>query len=252
MENKQADNLDLYEDMPIVPEDGLVPTLNKMGYMTTFLDPFSEMFVDYSTTCKKPVLEIGAAYGIASLKALSKGVTVVSNDLDPRHLKILERKCPEEYRDRLSIVVGDFVNTDFPANHFGAILTARVFHFMDGPTLRKALSRCYNILQENGKLFIVTDTLYMKDWQSFIPVFEQRIKDQIEWPGLVEDISFFGSKRVPQIPKLMHWLDQNTLKRELNLANFYVEEIAYLDRKDYPNDVRLDGRESIGTVAIKL
>ncbi len=233
-------------------DNGLIPTLNQMGYMTTFLDPYSEQFIEYASTCNNPVLEIGAAYGIATLKALSVGATVVSNDLDARHLQILKSKCPASMQNRLTLVAGKFPVVALPHNYFDAILTVRVLHFLDGQTLRKFLAKCYELLTINGKLFVVADTPYLKDWQDFTQIFEKRVQKKSEWPGLVNNTRLFKSKRIPQLPKLMHWMDHSVLHRELKIAGFNIESIEYLNRIDYPTDSRLDGRESIGAIAVKL
>jgi SAM-dependent methyltransferase len=245
-------SLDQLIKMPSEVDGGLVPTLNKMGYMTTFLDPYSETFIEYAATCKQPVLEIGSAYGNATLKALNNGATVVSNDLDPRHLQILRNKCPPKALTRLSLVTGRFPEVILPFDYFDAILTVRVLHFLEGKTLRNFLSRCYDILTNKGKLFVVADTPYLKDWQSFLPTFKQRLIDKAEWPGLIKNTKIFGSKRIHQLPKLMHWIDKDILKRELKRARFDIENIEYINRIDYPSDTQLDGRESVGAIAVKL
>lgn len=232
---------------------GLIPTLNKMGYMTTFLDPYSEKFIKYASVCKEPILEIGSAYGNVALKALNNGATVVSNDLDPRHLQILKNMCPKNALNRLHLVSGNFPEVILPFNYFDAILTVRVLHFLEGNTLRNFLSSCYDILNTNGKLFVVADTPYLKDWASFLPTFEKRLQNKkTEWPGLIKNTRLFNSKHVHQLPKLMHWLDKDILQRELKRAHFNIKDIQYINRFDYPPDVRLDGRESVGAIAIKL
>lgn len=76
-------------DSPAIFEGKFINTLNGMGAMTTNLDPFSEAFVEFSGSCDFPVLEIGAAYGIATTAALSKGASVIANDLDQQHLEYL-------------------------------------------------------------------------------------------------------------------------------------------------------------------
>ena len=45
----------------------LIPTLNKQGFMTTILDPYTNTFIRSLSNNSDPVLEIGAAYGIAAL-----------------------------------------------------------------------------------------------------------------------------------------------------------------------------------------
>ena len=47
-------------------------------------------------------------------------------------------------------------------------------------------------------------------------------------------------------------LDKDILKRELKRAGFDIENIEYINRIDYPSDTQLDGRESVGAIAVKL
>jgi len=45
---------------------------------------------------------------------------------------------------------------------------------------------------------------------------------------------------------------KNVLTRELKRARFEVEECRFIDRKeDFPEELLLDGRESVGAVAVK-
>ncbi len=67
-----------------------IPTLNKTGYMTTQLDSFSQEFVEYASKDKRRlVLVVGAAYGIATLAALSRGANLICNNIETRHLHLL-------------------------------------------------------------------------------------------------------------------------------------------------------------------
>jgi SAM-dependent methyltransferase len=248
---KEDEKKEFSYEIPKISLDGIA-TRNKMGFMTLSLDPFSDRFTNFVAKCENPVLEIGCAYGIASLKALSLGAHVFSNDLDAHHLNVLEERCPEEHRTRLTTILGNFNEIEFPSGFFGAILSARVIHFMTGNQIRKLLSNCYNQLSTNGKLFIVADSCYQKDALKFIPTFEDRLKRNEEWPGLVEDVSSLNSTVEENIQKLFHFIDPFTLKRELERANFYVEEVIYFSREDYSEWARLDGREGVGAIAIKL
>src|SRR5262245_32852905 len=114
---------------------GLIPTLNQMGWMTVGLDAFSQAFVDFAPTAPGPVLDIGAAYGVASIAALNKGARVIANDLDPRHLEILRDNAPSAYARNLSLRPGAFPDElDFEEDSLGGILACRILHFFDGPT----------------------------------------------------------------------------------------------------------------------
>ena len=88
-------------DMPTPEVSGFVRTLNNMGYMTSALDPYSLAFTTFAPAAPGPALDIGAAYGIATLAALAGGARVIANDIDARHLDILSSRAPQEFRSRL-------------------------------------------------------------------------------------------------------------------------------------------------------
>ncbi len=93
--------------MPEAEENGFIPTLNQMGYMTSTLDSFSKEFVDYaSSNHSQKSLEIGAAYGVATLEALKRGAQMIANDLEEKHLQILRERSPESLRKNLSLHPG--------------------------------------------------------------------------------------------------------------------------------------------------
>lgn len=56
------------------------------GFTTTPCDPVSQQFITHAALSAKTggkVLEIGAAFGAATLEAIAKGATVFCNDIDP-------------------------------------------------------------------------------------------------------------------------------------------------------------------------
>ena len=128
----------------------------------------------------------------------------------------------------------------------------RVAHFFDGNTLRQAIAKVYDALTDGGKFYLIAETPYLRNWQKFIPEYEKRKKFGSEWPGLIENVSqYTNSKRLDLLPKLVHWLDKNVLKRELEAAGFQINEVGYINRDYFPDDIRLDGRESVGIVGVK-
>ena len=52
---------------PFIP--GLIPTMNNTGFMTEALDAYSQEFVSYAGSIADEVLDIGCAYGVATLAA---------------------------------------------------------------------------------------------------------------------------------------------------------------------------------------
>jgi ubiquinone/menaquinone biosynthesis C-methylase UbiE len=118
--------------------DGRTPTLNNMGAMTATIDQIAREFLNY---LKQPhqqnyqVLEIGASYGAVALEAIKlDNIHYIANDLDLRHLEILECLAKSEeienLEQKLELKPGKFPEqTDFAGNSFDAILVERVLHF---------------------------------------------------------------------------------------------------------------------------
>lgn len=238
--------------MPSQDSVGFIKTLNNMGYMTSTLDPFSQKIIDFAKNSSGPLLEIGAAYGVATLKALEIGCQVIANDLDERHLKILLERTPKQEKERLTLLPGKFPEEiNIPQKSVGAILICRVLHFFNGQRIELAINKAFGWLKSGGKLAIIAETPYLKNFQNFIPIYEQRKKQGHPWPGFIEDTMEFGPDRGKFLPKQVHWLDKEVLCRAVEKVGFLIEEVSFIDRKDFPDDLRLDGRESVGLIARK-
>jgi hypothetical protein len=69
---------------------GLIVTLNKMGYMLEQPEEYNQAFIEFASSIHPPCLEIGAAYGVSTIPALMKGAYMTSNDLSKEHLDILK------------------------------------------------------------------------------------------------------------------------------------------------------------------
>jgi len=239
--------------MPNAEPNGFVKTLNNMGYMTSTLDPFSQAFVDFSSKSSCPVLDIGAAYGVATLKALAKGASVIANDIDQRHLDILWERAPKSQRSRLQLKPGSFPHElHFTSNSIRAVLIARVFHFFSGPLIEESIAKIHEWLIPEGKLFIIAETPYLKSLQKFIPLYEERKREGNLWPGFIKDIAAFAPDRAKNLPLQMNMLDPEILVRVLTKAGFKVEKAHTFARPDFPVDLQLDGRESVGVIARKI
>ena len=91
----------------------------------------------------------------------------------------------------------------------------------------------------------------MSSYSSFIPIYEERKKQGDPWPGLLEDTSPFKSIRYNNIPHFLNFFDTDIMRRVSENCGFIVEECEHLNRKDFPPEVRYDGRESVGLIAMK-
>jgi len=239
-------------EMPAPEANGFIPTLNKQGYMTSMLDFYMKSFVEYAATCKLPVVDIGAAYGIASIPALQNGAQVIAVDTDERHLQILRNQVPSALQKNLQTLCASFPeNLNFRENSIGAFLLARVVHFFAPEKLTLAAHKLYEWLTPGGNVFLTAETPYLKNWRTFIPIYEKRRAAGNLWAGYVENVMEFAPERGKMLPPTMLFLDPETLKKTFAEAGFIIEKVDFLPRPEFPEDLRLDNRESVGLICRK-
>jgi len=241
--------------MPEADQFGFVKTFNNTGYMTTYLDEVSQAWVDSAKKSSGLNLDVGAAYGVATLAALQESkATVMAVDLDPRHLEVLQARAEElKLGDRLMTMDADFPSglKKVEDGSVTNILICRVLHFFDGKKLQDAINWCAAKLVKGGGLFLVNETPYLRNFQSFIPIYEERRRRGAEFPGFIEDVKAIAPERAPFLPPQMHLLDGEVLGRVCTKAGLTVEKTVVIPRPNFPVDIQLDGRESVGVIARK-
>ena len=239
--------------MPEADASGFVKTLNNMGFMTTYLDEFSQEFVEYAAQARGPALDIGCAYGNAALPALQRGAQLLANDVDPRHLEIVTaRATAAGLQSRLTLLPGAFPqDLQIAAGSLGAALACRVFHFFDGPQIEQGVRTVAGWLKQGGKFYLVAETPYVGGVKSFIPTYEERRSQGVRWPGFIEDFTQIDPLRSKDLPKTMHLLDEEVLRRAFEEAGLVVERAHKFARPLFPAGLKLDGRESVGIVGRK-
>lgn len=268
----QDNNVSIYKKsvisvpMPIEEKKGeLLKTHNPSGGFTTApCDPVSEKFLKYVMEIAKhngTVLEIGAAFGAASLQALEQGAQVFCNDIDPRNLAVVRNRYIKKDlnsvtgdEDNLILLPGSFhEELELPNNFFDAILISRVLHFFSGDKIEKSLEKLADYLKPGGKLFIVCETPFLKNWKKFIPEYEKRLADGVTWPGeITSPADYESSGRITSLPKFVHWITKEILERSLKKIKFGIEFLSYINREgQFPDDLLLDGKESIGAIVYK-
>lgn len=231
---------------PFMP--GLVPTLNRRGFMSETLDRFSADFVRHAAGCGGRVLDMGCAYGVATQAALAQGATVHACDMEAGHLAVLEAETPAALRARLTTSVGTLPAVGFGAGSFAAILCSRVLHFLRGEEIRASLARMHDWLQPGGRLFLVADTPYAGFWAGAAPDYERRKAAGEAWPGFIGDIGrFFPDASVIEgmLPYL-NPLDPDILARECGLAGLRVIDSGWTGRGGEPQ-----GRQHAGAIAVR-
>jgi len=242
---------------PSLPRFGvkdMVPTLNGTGFMFEVRDGYAEEWICHAGRITDPVLELGCAYGVATIPALEAGARVVACDMEPRHLEILESRVPPSLRANLTCVAGTLPEVHFEPGQFGALLCSRVLHFLTGEQIDASVAKMAAWLKPGGRLYLVADTPY-GIWRNFIPTFEERKRNGVRWPGLMVGLHNYlptpGVHKPIEKPAFMNLLDAALLARICSDAGLRVKRATFIDRSDFPALGALDGRENAGVLAVK-
>lgn len=221
---------DAKAELPKSSVPGLVPTMNNMGWMTESLDTYSQAFVEYAGTIAGECLDIGCAYGVATLPALARGARVLGCDIEPRHLDVLAKRIPDSDRARFRSQPGAMPAVDFPAGSFGAILCARALHFLRGADIELTVRKMYEWSIPGGRIFLIADSPYVGPWWKHAPEYERKKQEGSLWPGLVEDYAALlpAGTDSSKHPTFIHPLDPDILRRVVEKAGFEVMEASFL------------------------
>lgn len=238
-------------DLPTGNVSGAVPTLNGRGFMLESLDGFAQEFIEVSSKADGEVLDIGCAYGVASLAALARGAKVCACDMEPRHLSVLTERTPSNQKSRLRTVPGVLPGVTFADESFSAILASRVIHFLNGEDIRAALKAMHGWLKPGGRLYLVVDTPYMPGWNAIAPGYEAAKVRGEDWPGFIPDFARFSRNNTPtgRGPAFLNTLDPDILARECARAGLMVERAAFFGLQRL--GAAASGREHAGCVAVK-
>ncbi len=207
-------------------------TVNRTGVTIHTLDEISQAFVQYAGhIAPRPVVDIGAGFGVATLAALSAGATVISNDIAAEHLEALRLRAPDEDRERLTLMPGAFPDAVQLADAcIGAALLSRVLHFFDGPQVLRSIETLSRWLQPGGKAFVICDASLFLKQPPLRAAFEAQLASGQEWPGFVQGVHQLLPERADQIPDQLHYLDPDLLARVFEQAGFAVERAELFTR----------------------
>ena len=125
----------------------------------------------------------------------------------------------------------------------------RILHFFDSKQLVRALKKCFRLLAPGGKLFIVSDTVYIGVYRNMIAKYEKRVQRNDSWPGEFTNVKNYLTKHDKGAPQTLHFLDTDVLTRELENSGFNIEIAQTFARPDYLVKGQLDGSECVGAVA---
>ena len=226
-------------------------TLNHQGYMINHLHRISKSFVEFAPHASGPVLDIGTTYGFLALEALKTGAYVIANDMDPRHLDVLHKNIPKEYKSKISFAAG-FIpgEVGFKDNSLGAVSASGVLHYLPPSDFNIAIKNISSWLKPRGKFFFSTPSPYTNLYKNFLPTFQERTRLDKNYPGYIKDISKFLPQFLNKIPQSIHLMDKKYISENLQNNGFKIEEIYFFDI-NLPTLKLIEETNILGVIASK-
>lgn len=135
-------------------------TNNCKGCMYLQVEDHVDEWIDCNRGSSKPLLDIGCAYGVHTLRALKKGRNVVSLDMDSFHLEVLRENVQSSTHDgKLIKTIEQTMPCQKPFDvlekeSISACLLSEVLHFSIGDDTVKIMSNIYDWLEPSGELYI--------------------------------------------------------------------------------------------------
>jgi len=243
--------------LPSWPESwmqGMIKTKNKMGIMTIENAPTSKSFIEFAKIAQKPLLDIGSAYGAATIPAILNGAKVIACDIGKEHLEILRESVPKEYLHLLQTTSDAFPEQlNFPKESLSAVHISMVLHFMKGEEILTGLRKCYEWLETGGKLFIVnmTTNLGIFNTHELNQHYLSRVNSGEKWPGEVNCHDFAKPIWVKQLPEFAHFFNIDSMHFIAEESGFTVEDVYYFCYENISDEYKTNGKEYVGMMAVK-
>ncbi len=233
----------------------MIPTLNRTGFMLEEMTQYSRAFADYAGTCESEVLDLGCAFGVASIAALENGARVLAVDMEKSHLDILQERVTPAAAERLRTQVGVLPDLDFAPESFDAIHAGRVLHFLRPQEVRLVLARMFEWLRPGGKIVVTSDSPFFGYWASNADNYLRRKAAGDPWPAYIEDVTqVFDAKAVAGAPSCINPMDPDVLQRECERLGYQVERVGFFNAgalsQMHDNQAHA-GKEHAGVIARK-
>ncbi len=236
-------------------------TNNSHGVMHK-MNSISKAFVEYAKTCHGTVLDIGSAYGIATVPILkeSPDVKLIACDISGKHLdelfkqiKEIDDKNDSNLSSRLTLLESKFPDFDLEENSLDAVLASHVLPFLTGKEIEVGLAKLAKFIKPGGLLYVTSYSIYNKVMENYIPHYEKRKEQGDRWPGELEDASLYWNKLNPLtaiLPKKLNHLEPCLVEQILIENNFSIKYLDFLSLTDeIPYDMKLNGKEAMGLIA---
>jgi SAM-dependent methyltransferase len=241
---------------------GFIIANNDYGYMIAEPDDLMRAFVSFACKFDTPCVDVGAAFGVASLYAIDQGVKhIIAIDPEQSHLDYIEQQFNTKQQQKgqqIELECGYFPKTINLDNHtVCAILISRVLHFLSGQEITDLLRQAYKILIPGGRIFISTISPYVNLLLDYIETYEENENsDNIEWPGEIDDLrKYLPDSDHKHNQKYGHVLTPKVLSKHLEKAGFKIVTAKFSTRKYQEiaqmTDERYAGKEDTIVIAVK-
>jgi SAM-dependent methyltransferase len=233
---------------------GIISTNNNYGWTSSLPNQVTMEFLRFlsSSPSRTVALDIGAAYGVATIAALRTGAEVIANDIDEIHLQSIVRQAEmEDQVSRLETIRGYFPG-ELNFEELRAIHCSNVLHFLTGTEIEEGARDMHSWLKPAGKIFIQVGTIYAGHIKKLLPTFEKRRRSGSRWAGETNHAkAFVMPEFVSATPTFMNYMDADPLVEAFESAGFVTEKAWYYTRDGAPDLVKNDGREFFGYIGIK-
>jgi SAM-dependent methyltransferase len=136
-------------------EGAFLETLYNVGFRLTEIDAIANAFIQFAIAKKGWTLDVGCAFGIATIPTIIGGGYVIANDLDEQYLDSIKWKIPPQYHDHLQLSKAVFPDDiQLEENSLAGVLISRIFRFFTGSKIEQSLALCFKWLKPGGKIFI--------------------------------------------------------------------------------------------------
>jgi predicted SAM-dependent methyltransferase len=236
--------------------DSWETTENTRGFMHD-LNEASYAFIDFAPTAPGPVIDMGCAFGVATLPTLATGATVIACDLEPSHLDEVQKRTPSDQTSRLTTQQGLFPQDfDFESNSIGAILCSHLLNFLPPDDMEAACAKMFDWLAPGGKIFAESYTHFNKLLCGATPDVAARKAAGDRYPTWIEFGQYAGVDHpiTLALQKHMNMFDLDTLSGAFTRAGLGIEKAEYIDctgKADFMQDTLLDGREWYNIIGTK-
>lgn len=225
-----------------------------------------------------PLMDIGCAFGsnieaaVQHLNEQGKDVKIIAADFSDVHLHAVDKLGIEGVKTEYCKLPTPI--STLKSNSVSGILLSEVVHFLTGEEIEATLRWCYDILVPGGKVFVTALTPYCMNHpiaKHIRSLYKEGVDKGMKWPlgsgwdtkdmtlshgakyggDAMHDV--FGEKvPIDALPNYLHQFgDNEELQTAFREANFQVLMSKYSWREGYPEEFKLDQRESIQVIARK-